>query len=216
MESTFLSIQSPLTSGWLQQLSEVMGLYGQTQNTEILGGTFTYTLQSEFDPLLAVILWGLLGPLNAFCAFTYWYWFQNSIIDTISFFANAGLFGQNFLAFLIVLVSLDSEGSRALYYWSSMIASLGPFVLWPATFVGYLVHAILYVPSYSSYSYMVVKILLFFIYDLVISFMALETLFPIYNWWQILATLADKVPYVRPTPEEVEAADRLENFVVNF
>jgi len=87
------------------------------------------------------------------------------------------------LAFLYVLTSLDNKGARAFYYLSSVIGAVGPFFAWPAILIAYIVHATLNTKAYSSYSYIVVKHLLFFIYNLVIAFFALECLFPIYSWY---------------------------------
>ena len=67
--------------------------------------------------------------------------------------------------------------------------------------------------SSSGYSFIVVKSFLFFLYNLLIVFLALETLFPIYSWYLTLAGLAAKKPYTRPTAEEVANNDR---FFVTF
>ena len=57
---------------------------------------------------------------------------------------------------------------------------------------------------------MAVKLFLFFLYNLIVGFFGMETLFNIYDWWQVIAKLAVKVPYTRPTEEEVALADELE------
>ena len=176
-----------------------------------LGDTqYAYTPLFEFEPIVAVIVSGILSLLNTFIMFSYWYWFNNSIIDLINFGASAAIYFYQFIMFIVLLFDLDGEGSRGLYYWASLISVIAPFIVWPMTFIAYLVHSFLYQETYSSTSYLVVKVLLFLIYNLLIIFFDYETVFPIYMWWQILAGLADRIPYTRPTEAEVRAVDKLE------
>lgn len=42
------------------------------------------------------------------------------------------------------------------------------------------------------------------------TFLASEMVKPIYDWWQILATREDVVPYIRPTAEEIDDRDNAE------
>ena len=103
-----------------------------------------------------------------------------------------------------------------------LLTATGPWLVWPITLIANIVHAYLYKNVTRStyqefdsngiflgvkYSYIVVKNFLFFLYNLIIVFISFETLFPIYEWYQLLAGLAAKKPYRRPTPEEVEAGD---------
>ena len=78
---------------------------------------------------------------------------------------------------------------------------------WPILFIAYVAHSYLYRTAYTSEKYIVVKFLLFLIYNLIVAFFAFETLFPTYDWWQTLARLAEKIPYDRPTEADVLAAD---------
>ena len=126
------------------------------------------------------------------------------------------------MIFGLTLRDIDSESNRALFWKSTLYSAAGPWLIWPLTLIANIVHAILFKDSNDTYkiydadtktylgtniSYIVVKNFLFFLYNLVVVFISIETLFPIYEWWQTLANLAVKVPYVRPTEKEVAAAD---------
>mmetsp|Transcript_15816 Transcript_15816/g.18808 ORF Transcript_15816/g.18808 Transcript_15816/m.18808 type:complete len:152 (-) Transcript_15816:260-715(-) len=150
---------------------------------EVFGTSWTYTLQSNLQPVVAVYVWAFLDILNIFLAFVYWYWYNNSLLDFISLAGNAALLGQNLFFLVPLTFSLDSEGKRKNYFYSSLFASFAPIFLWPILLVAYVVHAYLNKSKYSSTSYMVVKYLLFFIWDLLVAFWAFETIFPMYSWW---------------------------------
>ena len=60
-------------------------------------------------------------------------------------------------------------------------------VVYPLTFIGFIINSILYRTNYPSIQYIVVKNLLFFIYTLIAVLFVLEAIVPIYAWWQILA-----------------------------
>ena len=138
---------------------------------------------------------------------------------------NAVIFSQNLLVFLITIFNTDSVTFRRLYWRSTLLTALGPWIAWPITWIAYIAHAVLYRNSVTSYqefstdgyyigikySYIVVKTLLFFIYNLIIVFVSFESFFPIYEWYHTLAGLAAKVPYRRPTKEEVEANDTFDD-----
>ena len=195
----------------MTELTHSLGLSGS--GTKILNfdeTEYAYTPLFEFEPVVAVIVSGILSLLNTFVMFSYWYWFNNSIIDLINFGASAAIYFYQFIMFIVLIFDLDGEGSRGMYYWASLISVIAPFIFWPLTFIGYLIHSFMYQATYSSTSYIVVKILLFLIYNLVVIFFDYETVFPIYMWWQILAGLADRIPYTRPTEAEVRAVDKLE------
>ena len=74
-------------------------------------------------------------------------------------------------------------GWRKTYFLSSFIASWGPIVIWPLALIGYLLHSLLNISDYSSISYIVVKLLLFVIYDLIAVFFVFENMWPTYKWW---------------------------------
>ena len=169
-----------------------------------------------------MIVWSSLGLSHMFWAFTYWRWFNNSIIDLISFVLNVLIWSQNLVILGLTLRDVDSESARALFWKSTLYSAVGPWFIWPLTLIANIVHAVLFKDSKDSYknydeetkiylgtnvSYIVVKNFLFFLYNLIVVFISFETLFPIYEWWQTLANLAVKVPYVRPTEKEVAAAD---------
>ena len=189
----------------------------------IAGRDFHYTTVWQWSQILSVIIWSVLGLSHIWWAFVYYYWFTNSIIDQVSFGFNAALFSQNILVFIYVLFNLDKVGARRLYWRSTLLTALGPWLVWPITLIGNIVHAVLFKDTLQSYwdfeldgtyvgiwySYIVVKNLLFFLYNLIIVFISFETFFPIYEWYYTLAGLAVKAPYKRPTPEEVAANDVL-------
>ena len=191
----------------------------------ILGRTFHYTPVWQWPQIISVVIWSLLGLSHVGWAYVYYNWYSNSIIDLVSLGFNAAIFSQNLLVFLYAIFNTDSVGARRLYWRSTLLTALGPWVAWPITWIAYIVHAVLYrntVKSYQEfnsngyyigikYSYIVVKTLLFFIYNLIIVFVSFESFFPIYEWYQILAGLAVKVPYRRPTKKEVEANDTFDD-----
>ena len=79
--------------------------------------------------------------------------------------------------------TLDSEGSRATFYYSLSIAAILPLIVWPVFLILYIIHAYISVATYSSVTYIVIKYLLFLIYNLIVAFFCFETLFPVYGWW---------------------------------
>ena len=193
------------------------------QNMVIRNREFEYTTVWQWDSLISVVIWSLLGFSHVGWAFVYYNYYSNSIIDLISFGFNAVLFSQNLIVFLLTIRNLDSADVRGRYWYSTLFTALGPWIIWPITLIANIAHATLYrnsVTSYQefeddgtyigvNYSWIVVKNLLFFIYNLIIVFISFETFFPIYEWWQTLANLAVKVPYNRPTAAEVESNDCL-------
>ena len=80
-----------------------------------------------------------------------------------------------------------------------MISALGPWIIWPTTLLLNIIHSSWKIGKYhdvvnaegvtesvlwySSDSYIVTKILLFFIYNLIMVFVSFECMFPIYEWW---------------------------------
>ena len=167
---------------------------------------FHYTTVWQWSQILSVIIWSVLGLSHIFWAFVYYYWFTNSIIDQASFGFNAALWSQNILIFIYAIFNLDSVSARRLYWRSTLLTALGPWLVWPITLIANIVHAVLYNDQLQSYwdfeldgtyvgiwySYIVVKNLLFFIYNLIIVFISFETFFPIYEWYFTLAGLAVK------------------------
>ena len=200
-------------------IPKLLPLYGEsavTQKTiEAFGTTWTYTLQSDFEPLVAAFVWGFMGALTILYTFIYWYWFNNGLIDFISFIGNAAIFGQNLLSLFWLSLDVNDEGGRGSFYYSSLITAFAPLLGWPITLGFYLVHGWIYwndpkvYVALSPVTYIVVKNLLFLIWNLIVAYFLFETLFPVYGWWQVLARLAEKIPYTRPTEAEVLAADKL-------
>ena len=205
-----IELSPDLILGLLPKFLQLYGESAVTQKTiEAFGTTWTYTLQTEFEPIVAAFVWGFMGALTIFFTFIYWFWFNNGLIDLISFIGNSALFGQNILFLFWLSLDVDDEGGRGSFYYSSLLSAFGPLLGWPVTLGAYITHAWLYRTAYSSVTYMVVKYLLFLIWNLVIAYFCFETLFPVYGWWQVLARLAEKIPYSRPTEAEVLAADKL-------
>ena len=143
--------------------------------------------------------------------FVFWYWFSNSWVDYVNFLTTAGAFGFNALMWFITAFLTKFEGARAFYFWISFICSWVIILVWPAALGYHIYDATVNEANYSSMSYAVVKILLFSFYTIIFWFMFLETLWPMYDWWQILARLANKKPYTRPTEEEVAANDVIQS-----
>ena len=194
-------------------LENFFGLFGKKrQNMVILGREFHYTTVWQWPHIISVVIWSLLGLSHVGWAFVYYNWYSNSIIDLISFGFNAVIFGQHLLVFIYAVLNLDSVSARRLYWRSVLITATGPWFAWPITLIANITHAVLYRNTDRTYqefdgdyfvsikySYIVVKNLLFFLYNLIMVFISFETFFPIYEWYQILASLAVKVPYRRPT-----------------
>ena len=130
-----------------------------------------------------MFIWGAVESLSIFAAFSYWWWFKNSLIDLINFAATAALMGQNLFYLILLSFSLDDEGARGNFFYSGIVGASVPLFGWPIVLLAYLADSYLYRSTYSSVNYIVVKFLLFFIYNLVIAFFAFETLFPAYAWW---------------------------------
>ena len=150
----------------------------------ILGREFKYTSVWQWSQILSVIIWPLLGLSHVLWAFVYYYYYYNSLIDLVSFAFNAVLFGQNLLVFLLTIRNLESESARGRFWKSTLLTALGPWLAWPITLIANIVHATLYKSSNTTYmvlqadgtykgtkdSYIVVKNLLFFIYNIIIVF----------------------------------------------
>ena len=174
---------------------------------------FTYNTIYDYEPLVSVFIWSGIAVLNILITFWIWVWFYNSYIDLVSFILNLGLYGYHlyFFVMLVAFDNLDSGEWRGKYYESAMIAFAGPLALWPLTNFAYFIHSWIYLEEVykNDFSYVAVKLFLFFLYNIGVGFYGLETLFNIYDYWQVIAKLAVKVPYTRPTEEEVEQADKL-------
>ena len=182
---------------------------------ELYGTEYFYSPLFEFEPIVAVVISGVLALLNIWIMFTYYFWFYNSLIDLINFILSALIYAPKLGMFFALISDLNNEEYRGTFYWLSFYSIAAPFVVWPITFLSYLTHSFLYTSTYTTASYIVVKALLFLIYNLLVVFFDYETLFPVYDWWQILAQLADRIPYTRPTEEQVRAADTLEDINPN-
>ena len=168
-----------------------------------------------FPSLVAVYLWAGLSVNHVWWAWITWKKVYNSemfnvSLDMINFYATAGLFGQNVFVLLISFWKYDQEKWRKRYFYSSFFTMLLlPMFIWPAMFFGYAIDGSRDRTLYPSFNYAAIKIILMFIYEIVMFFVAYECVAPIFAWWQILAQLADKIPYDRPSVAEVEAADVL-------
>ena len=191
---------------------------GAPSTIDAYGVEAPYNTIWEFKQVFAVIFWAGFSLLTTFCTFSYWYWFNNSILDLIMFASTAAVTAQHFIIFSITIFSLDAESWRSTYYQSSLIAFMNVLFVGPGVLIASIVHASITPSAYStnSTSYIVVKNLLFFIYNLIAFFLGLECVFPIYVWWQTLAGLADKVPYNRPSAEEVASSDTTVSFFIDF
>ena len=102
----------------------------------------------------------------------------------------------------------NEKEAREEYYNASMFSLAGPLVWWPFYWLVYVVYYLVKIDTYD-FTYISIKIFLMGLYGILTGFIGLETLFNIYDWWQVLNFLAEQVPYNRPTVEEVEAADRV-------
>lgn len=113
-------------------------------------------------------------------------------------------------------MAFPNEGGRLVYFISSLIAA-SMAVLGNWVFLGFWIYEAVTAPqdkyriidsSYSSsYLYIVAKLIIMGAYFLVWIWVTMELIIPIGQWWWALAKLKDFIPYVRPTEEEVRAAD---------
>ena len=157
--------------------------------------------------MAAVFIWGVVEIISIFVTFVFFFWFNNGLLDLILFATTATLMTQNLFFLLLLSFSLDSEGGRGRFWKTGMLSSMAPLLFWPGMLFAYTYHAYSNRSKYTTVSYIVTKYLLFFLFNLTIANLSFECMFPAYAWYQALARLADKVPYDRPTEEEVEAAD---------
>ena len=133
---------------------------------------------------------------------------QRYAIDLVSFILNLGLSGYHLFHFVQLNLgnNINDKEYRGRFYTASVIAAAGPFALWPLTWLAYVIFYLIKVDEFT-FSYISVKLSLIWIYGVSVGFWGFETIFNIYDWWQVLDTLAEKIPYRRPTEEEVAASD---------
>ena len=108
---------------------------------------------------------------------------QRYTIDLVSFILNAGLSGYHLFYFAqLILFGFNDKEYRGNFYRASVIAAAGPFVLWPLTWIAYVIYYLVKVDEFT-FSYMSVKLSLIWIYGVSVGFWAFETIFNIYDWW---------------------------------
>ena len=167
---------------------------------DIFEKEYEYTTVWQFKPLTAVILWSSLGVSHILWAYVYWHYHYNSLIDLISFVLNVLIWSQNIVIFILTLRNMESAESRGLYWKSTLYTTVGPWIIWPLTLLANFVHSALNIGKYhdvenattgvttseliyTTDSYIVVKLFLFFLYNLIMVFVSFECFFPIYEWW---------------------------------
>ena len=138
------------------------------------------------EAIPAVIIWSSLTVSHVIWAFVYYYFFYNTIIDLVSLSVTSLLCVQNWWYFYKVITNLQDKEARKKYYNSARWVALGPWFIWPITWLAYWIHSIVKIYSYSAYSYIAVKQFLFFIYNLSLAFVGFECMFPIYEWYWLL------------------------------
>ena len=175
-------------------LKSLFALYGQSTMIEI---DFTKTIVEEdwvlhyrpawnFSQLLAVFLWAATGVLNILFTFFVLVFWRTSFLDYPLFVFTASLHGYNLLAFVNVFFDYRGKEARAQYFNASLIGAIAPIIMWPVFMVFYFFHTLIRIDWYPSPQYATIKLFLMFLYNVINGFIALECLFPMYEWWQTL------------------------------
>ena len=148
---------------------------------------FDYPTIFGFSQVVSVHVQGGLALWHVIWMFVIWFWFKNTWIDLANFIATSTLFGLNVVIWVITAFKMSSPMWRSIYFWTSFIASWTIFIIWPLVLIGYIVDASINPSNYTGIGYIVVKILLFTIYNVVFGFLFFEVMWPVYDWWQVLA-----------------------------
>ena len=109
------------------------------------------------EPIAAVIIWSSLTVSHVLWAFVYYYFFYNTIIDVISLSITSLLCVQNWWYFYKVITNLQDKEARSKYYKSAKWVALGPWFIWPITWLAYWVDSAINIYNYPAYSYIAVK-----------------------------------------------------------
>ena len=107
-------------------------------------------------------------------------------------------------------MSYDTALTRQLYWISTCISLSAPFLGNWVMLVWYVIEAAINGLKFygtKGDTFIVVKIIMVFIYDVVLFFFAWEMCWYILDWWQKLEGLESFVPYERPTEAEVAKGD---------
>jgi hypothetical protein len=144
-------------------------------------------------------IWGLLSCLAV------WYrpdqgnknFVFLKFIDTVWFWGSIGLWGSTFFFFLLALI--PTATFRFIFWlWVLISAVGGP---WGGWWVAFIIYTIDYVENYDAYliSDIFLDLFLRFCWDLILTFLAIDTLGPVYKWYEKLAIRAAVRSYERPT-----------------
>ena len=81
----------------------------------------------NIKPIIAVYVHGALGLVWTTFAFLVWYRLNDTIIDTYSFYAHAGAYGQLFIFWILAMAAQKSKGMRLTFLISTCISLVLPF-----------------------------------------------------------------------------------------
>ena len=120
------------------------GVVGKKRSKMVIRGReFEYTTVWQWSQILSVILWPLLGLSHIWWAFVYYHWYNNSIIDLISFAFTSLIFGQNLFFFVFAITNIESPSARGRFWYSTLLSATGPWLVWPIVLLANITHAIL-------------------------------------------------------------------------
>ena len=83
----------------------------------------------EMSPSTAVYTYPALGLVWTTFVFLVWQFLHDSNVDNYYWWAHAGIYGQLTLFWIIVLAAPRSKGARAMFFVSTAISTVGPYLL---------------------------------------------------------------------------------------